>query len=393
MISMPHFRGRLTVRYEERFTMSVFDNAHWREHEAVVFGFDSATGLRAIIAIHNTSRGSALGGCRMRAYESEEQAITDVLRLSRSMTYKSAMAGLRLGGGKAVIIGDPQRDKTEPLLRAMGRFVDSLGGRYITAADAGTGVEDLRVMARETQYVAGIVDRQDVDGKWHSGDPAPATAYGVLVGIRVSVQEHLGRANLKGVRIAIQGLGHVGWRLACYLQRAGAQLWATDILPEARKRAGVELGARVVEPEAIYSQPVDVFAPCALGAVLNDQTIPRLQARIVAGSANNQLAEDRHGELLWQRGILYAPDYVINAGGVIDVAHELGGYDPRQARLHIERIGETLTEIYRRAHRTGSPTHRIADLIAEERFQLRRTVAAASRRLPDVSTAIHQATG
>lgn len=357
--------------------MNVFNNTHLRGHEAVVFGFDSATGLRAIIALHNTSRGPALGGCRMQPYESEEQALADVLRLSRGMTYKSALAGLQLGGGKAVIIGDPRRDKTEALLRAMGRFIDGLGGHYITAEDAGTGVEDLKIIASETKYVAGIAERQEVDGTWRSGDPSPATAYGVLVGIQASVQARLGRGDLEGVRIAIQGLGNVGWCLARYLHRAGAQLWVTDILPETLERAAVELGARVVEPEAIYTQPVDVFAPCALGAGLNDQTIPRLRATVVAGSANNQLAEDRHGELLWQRGILYAPDYVINAGGVIDVAHELGGYDPVQARLHIARIAETLTEIYRRAQRAGHPTNWIADRMAEERFELHRTAAAA----------------
>ncbi|MDN5872069.1 MAG: amino acid dehydrogenase, partial [Nitrococcus sp.] len=326
---------------------------------------------------HNTSRGAALGGCRMWAYESEEQALTDALRLSRAMTYKSALAELPLGGGKAVIIADPWRDKTQALLRAVGRFIDSLGGRYITAEDSGTGVEDLKVIARETKHVAGIADRQDADGNWHSADPSPATAYGVLVGIEASVQQHLGRGDLEGVRVAIQGLGHVGWRLAEHLRQAGALLWVTDILAETRERAAAELDARVVEPEAIYTQPVDVFAPCALGAVLNDQTIARLQARVVAGSANNQLAEDRHGEMMWRRGILYAPDYVINAGGVIDLAQELGGYDPSQARSRVTRIADTLIEIYRRAHRTGSPTNRVADHIAEERFQLRRGVAAA----------------
>ncbi|HET8701361.1 MAG TPA: Glu/Leu/Phe/Val dehydrogenase family protein, partial [Nitrococcus sp.] len=211
-----------------------------------------------------------------------------------------------------------------------------------------------------------------------NGDPSPATAYGVLVGIRASLQERLGRSDLKDIRVAIQGLGHVGWRLAQHLHRAGARLWVTDVRPEVLKRAAAELDAKVVEPDAIYNQPVDVFAPCALGAVLDDQSIPRLQAKIIAGSANNQLAEDRHGEMLWQRGILYAPDYVINAGGVIDVANELGGYDPRRARLHVARIADTLSEIYRRAQRSGKPTDQVADHIAEERFERRRTTAAAA---------------
>lgn len=357
--------------------MSVFSNIHFRNHETVVFGFDYATSLRAIIAVHNTNRGPALGGCRMHAYESEEQALADVLRLSRSMTYKSAMAGLRLGGGKAVIIGDPRRDKTPTLLHAMGRFVDSLNGRYITAEDAGTGIEDLKVIANETQHVAGIAERRDATGQWRNGDPAPATAYGVLVGIQASVRERLGWSDLQGVRMAIQGLGHVGWTLARYLRQAGAHLWVTDLLPEARERAAAELEATVVEPDAIYAQPVDVFVPCALGAVLNDETILRLQARVVAGSANNQLAEDRHGEMLRRRDILYAPDYVLNAGGVIDVAHDFGDYDPQETRRHIAGIADTLTEIYRRAQRTASPTNQVADHIAEERFQRHRTVAAA----------------
>ena len=357
--------------------MTVFDNQYLRGHETVLFGCDTETGLRAIIALHNTRRGPALGGCRIWAYASEEQALADVLRLSRSMTYKAAMADLPFGGGKAVIIADPRRDKTEGLLRAVGRFVDSLGGRYITAEDVGTSVEDLRTIARETKHVAGIADRLDADGRWRSGDPSPTTALGVLVGLRASLRERLGRDDLTGTRVAIQGLGHVGWYLAEYLRSAGARLWVTDIRAEARERAAAELEATVVEPDAIYDQPVDVFAPCALGGVLDEQTIPRLQARIVAGSANNQLAADEHGEMLRRRGVLYAPDYVINAGGLIDVAHGFGDYDPRQARLHIERIAETLGEIYRRAQQTGSPTNRVADRIAEERFQRPRTVAAA----------------
>ncbi|WP_440996519.1 Leu/Phe/Val dehydrogenase [Arhodomonas sp. SL1] len=348
--------------------MSTFEHPEFRGHERVVFGYEEASGLRAIIAIHDTRLGSALGGCRIYPYADSGEALTDVLRLSRGMTYKSAMAGLPLGGGKAVVIADPHRGKSPALLRAMGRFVESLGGRYVTAEDSGTGVDDLRAMAEETDHVVGIADKRDENGEVHSGDPSPATARGVFVGMQACAREALGRADLHGLRVGIQGLGHVGHHLAALLHEAGAELWVSDIQEDAVRRASAEFNAEVVGVDAIHAAPVEVFAPCALGAVLNEDTIPEIQAAIVAGSANNQLATEADGERLRRRGILYAPDYVINAGGVIDVADEHHGYDPFRVRRRIDAIADTLTEIFGRSRREGLPTNEIADRIAEERL-------------------------
>jgi leucine dehydrogenase len=294
------------------------------------------------------------------------------------MTYKAAMAGLRLGGGKSVIIGDPRQDKTEALLRSMGRFVNSLGGQYSTAEDSGTSVEDMRVIGEETPHVSGIRQKHNSDGSVRSGDPSPATAYGCFVGVRASVSQALGREDLSGVRVAIQGLGNVGYRLAKLLHEAGARLWVTDIREESVNQAVRELGATAVPQEDICAQEVDVFAPCALGSSINDDTLPRLQARVVAGAANNQLAEDRHGQALHDRGILYAPDYVINAGGLIDVCYEREGEDdPTRVWQHIDGLGDTLREIYDRSRREGRPTNEVADRIAEERFGLHKGSNAA----------------
>jgi len=357
--------------------MSVFSNFHFRDHESVAFGYDPVSGLRAIVAVHNTSRGVALGGCRVWPYASEDEALTDVLRLSRGMTYKSAMADLPLGGGKAVIIADPHEDKSDAMMQAMGKFVQGLGGRYITAEDSGTNVADLRAMARQTRYVVGIAEKRDMHGNPRSGDPSPATAYGVFSGIAASVKDALNGRDLRDIRVAIQGLGSVGWDLARRLHEAGARLWVTDIHSENLVRARQQLNAEVTEPERIFDTDVEVFAPCALGAILDDETIPRLKARVVAGAANNQLAEDRHGEMLRERGILYAPDYVINAGGIIDVAYEWTGYDAQTVWNHIARIADTLRAIYARASRVGAPTSQVADRMAEERFQRRRSEEAA----------------
>lgn len=349
--------------------MPVFTAPAFDDHEQVVFCHDRSAGLKAIIAIHNTNRGPSLGGCRMWSYTSEEEALHDVLRLSRGMTYKSAMAHLDLGGGKAVVIGNARTDKTEALLRALGRYVDTLGGRYIIAEDAGTSVEDMRVIGQVTQHVVGIADKVTGEGGMRSGDPSPATAYGVFIGLRAAVKYHLQRDDVDGLRVAVQGVGHVGYRVAKYLHEAGARLWVSDIYDDQAERAGADLQATVVAPEGIYDQDVDVFAPCALGAVINDDTLPRLRAKVIAGAANNQLAEDRHGEELMRREILYAPDYVINAGGLIDVAHERIGYDRERMLRHIERIDDTLMEIFERAERQGLPTNVVADHIAEERFR------------------------
>lgn len=349
--------------------MSVFSHNDFADHEQVVFCCDPSAGLKAIIAIHNTNRGPALGGCRMWPYKSDDEALQDVLRLSRGMTYKSAIANLNLGGGKSVIIGNPRTDKTEALLRAMGRFLEGLGGRYIVAEDAGTHVEDIKIMGQETQYVVGVLDKATGEGGMRSGDPSPATAYGVLVGLKAAVKYRLGRDDLKGLKVAIQGVGNVGYRLAKYLKEAGAQVWVADIYDDQVRRAVHELGVTPVSVDQIFGLDVDVFAPCALGSALNDDTLPQLRAKVVAGSANNQLAEERHDKELMTRGILYAPDYVINAGGLIDVSYERFGYDRDKLVKHIEGIYDTLMEIFERARSEQLPTGMVADHIAEERFR------------------------
>ena len=349
--------------------MPVFTAKDFNDHEQIVFCHDANSGLKAIIAIHNTTRGPALGGCRMWNYESEEDALTDALRLSRGMTYKSALAGLHYGGGKAVIIGDPGRDKSEALWLAFGSFLDSLGGRYITAEDVGTRPADLEIVRRATPYVAGIAEGG-------AGDPSPATAHGVFLGIRAAVNARLDRKELKGLRVAVQGLGNVGYALAEHLAEAGAELYVTDIDELAVARAVRQLGASAVKPDDIYGLEVDVFAPCALGAIVNDHTIDQLRASIVAGSANNQLAEERHGRTLHQRNILYAPDYAINAGGVIWVSHEGPAFNAVAALAHVERIEVTLAEIFARARKEGVPPEAAADLVAEDRFLPDREQAA-----------------
>ncbi len=342
--------------------MPIFAHPEFDAHELVAFAGDRESGLKAIIAIHNTNRGPALGGCRMWPYATEAEALTDVLRLSRGMTYKSALADLPLGGGKAVIIGDPHTDKSEALFLAMGRFVDGLAGRYITAEDVGISVDDVEVMARATKHVAGTRAAG-------AGDPSPSTAYGVLMGIRAAVAHKLGRNSLDGVRVAVQGVGHVGYHLCRVLAEAGARLTVADIDDAALARAKAEFHAQPVAPEAIYGVEGEVFAPCALGAVINDDTLVQLKAPIVAGAANNQLAAPRHGVELMRRGVLYAPDYVINAGGVINISHEGPAYDKQAAFNHVARIHDTLREIFSRAETGGVPTSEAADRLAEERFK------------------------
>ncbi|WP_454455356.1 Glu/Leu/Phe/Val dehydrogenase dimerization domain-containing protein [Thauera phenylacetica] len=348
--------------------MAVFSLSDFADHEQVVFVSDDKSGLKAIIAVHNSNLGPALGGCRMWPYASEEEAVRDVLRLSRGMTYKSAMARLKLGGGKSVIIGNPRTDKTPALLAAFARALEQLNGRYIAAEDSGTSVADMKFMTQFTQHVAGIHDKPSDEGT-RSGDPSPATAYGTFIGIQAAVKERLGRDSLDGLRVAVQGVGNVGYDLARQLKEAGARLWVTDIHREPLVQAGRELGATVVAPDEIFGLDVDVFAPCALGAVLNDSTIPQLKASIVAGAANNQLAEGRHGVELMKRGILYAPDYVINAGGIIDVYHERIGFERAALIRHIEGIRDNLMEVFERAREEERPTAEVADAIAEERFR------------------------
>ncbi len=348
--------------------MAVFSLSDFADHEQVVFVSDDKSGLKAIIAVHNSNLGPALGGCRMWPYASEEEAVRDVLRLSRGMTYKSAMANLKLGGGKSVIIGNPRTDKTPALLAAFARALEQLNGRYIAAEDSGTSVADMKYMTQFTRHVAGIHDKPSDEGT-RSGDPSPATAYGTFIGIQAAAKERLGRDSLAGLRVAVQGVGNVGFDLARQLKEAGAQLWVTDLHREPLLQAGKELGATVVAPEEIFGLDVDVFAPCALGAILNDSTIPQLKAKIVAGAANNQLAEPRHGLALMQRGILYAPDYVINAGGIIDVYHERIGFERAALIKHIEGIRDNLMEVFARAREEERPTGEVADAIAEERFR------------------------
>lgn len=362
--------------------MSVFTHPEFDNHEHLSFHCDPATGLRAIIAVHNSFRGPALGGCRMFAYATEEEALRDVLRLSRGMTYKSALANLDLGGGKSVIIGDPRQHKSEGLLEAMGRFLDQLGGLYIAAEDSGTSVADLQVMARRTAHVAGVSARPGFDGLPSSGDPSPATAYGTFVGIQAAVKHKLRRhdvQDLEGLSVAIQGLGNVGYRLGEYLARAGAKLRVYDLHQEQMERAEAELGASRAKADDILLLPVDVVAPCALGAILNDDSVSRIQAPIIAGAANNQLARPEHDEMLRQRGILYAPDFVINAGGIINIHYERIGGEPEMVRKHIESIGATLEEIFSQSDRDGLPTGRIANRLAEERFDHRPAGARTAR--------------
>lgn len=351
--------------------MSVFDHLEFDKHEHVAFYHDEKAGLSAIIAVHNTNLGPALGGCRMWPYESSNEALTDVLRLSKGMTYKAAMANLALGGGKSVIIGDPRKQKTPEMMTAMGKFVDSLGGKYFTAEDSGIAVTDLTTMARECDYIAGVKAKYHYAGEVPDGNPAPSTAYGVYVGLKASVEFGLKRS-VDGVSVAIQGMGHVGYRLASHLHAAGATLYVADIYPEGVDKAVSEFGATAVAPEDILALDVDVLAPCALGAAINDETLPTIKAKVIAGAANNQLSREEIGDLLVARGILYAPDYVINAGGVIDIYHQRMEESSNAAlRGHIEEIGDTLKEIYTRAELENASTNRIANIIAEERFSLK----------------------
>tara|TARA_R110002095_G_scaffold209748_1_gene196518 strand:- start:67 stop:1137 length:1071 start_codon:yes stop_codon:yes gene_type:complete len=356
--------------------MSVFSHPEFDQHEQLNFFCDEASGLKAIVAVHNTNRGPALGGCRMWNYASDEDALRDVLRLSKGMTYKSALANLDLGGGKSVIIGEPRQHKSEALLEAMGRFLNMMGDRYIAAEDSGTSVADLTVMGRHTRNVAGITERTGIDGLPCNGDPSPATAYGTYVGLRAAVKHRLGRDDLRGLKVAVQGVGNVGYRLAQYLAAAGAELYVTDIHQDQVLRAVEELGATAVAADQILALDVDVLAPCALGAILNDISIPRIKARVIAGASNNQLAAPRHDAMLRQQGILYTPDYAINAGGIIDIFYERVGHDHHRVLAHIESIGETLNEIFQRADGSDRPTGEIANELAEERFLKRQATTA-----------------
>ena len=346
--------------------MKIFDSVSKYGHEQIVLCHDEATGLRAVIAIHNTICGPALGGCRMWPFESEEEAIFDAMRLSRGMTYKNAAAGLNLGGGKAVIIGDPNKDKSEALFRAFGRFVQSLGGRYITAEDVGTTVEDIEVVLQETKHVVGISEK--LGG---SGDPSPMTAHGIFYGIKACLKEVFRTDSFLNKKIAIQGIaGKVGSYLAGLLSQEGAVLFGSEINQEAAERLRKKVAFESVSLDRIYEVEADVFSPCAMGGILNDDTLPKLKAKIVAGSANNQLLEAKHGDILHQMGIIYAPDYIINAGGVINITHEKHpqGYLKERALIDIEKIYERLRDIINISKKDNIPTYLVADKMAEKRI-------------------------
>ena len=343
--------------------MRIFEKLGEFRYEQLVFCHDKATGLKAIIAIHDTTLGPALGGCRMWPYASEDEAVIDALRLARGMTYKAAASGLNLGGGKSVIIGDPHEDKSEALFRSLGRYIETLGGRYIVAEDVGISTGDIHHIQVETSYVVGA----DVS-YGGSGDPSPFTALGVLQGMQACVEEVFGTPSLEGRTVAVQGLGHVGHHLCRLLHEEGARLMVTDLRTDTVEQVVQKFSAKAVEPNEILSLRCDVLAPCALGAVINDQTLPKLRCWIVAGSANNVLQEARHGSALAERGILYAPDYVINAGGLINVADELEGYNERRATKRVMRIEDSMRRIITISKRDGIPANEAADTLALERI-------------------------
>jgi leucine dehydrogenase len=340
--------------------VAVFNQAEFDNHEQVVFCSDEESGLKAIIAVHNTNLGPAVGGCRMWDYANDDDAVYDVLRLAKGMTYKNAVARLPFGGGKSVIIGNAKEIKSEQLFRAFGRKLEGLGGSYYCAEDVNITCDDVALMNKETNYVLGL------EGK--SGNPSPFTAYGTFLGIKAALHHQRGHQNFAGIKVAVQGLGSVAYALCKYLSDAGAELFVTDINQDAIERVVNDFNATAVGIDEIYDLDVDVYAPCALGATINDLTIPRLKATIIAGCANNQLAESRHGEVIREKGILYAPDYVINAGGIINVYYETApeGYSKAASNKHVEVIFDTLTEIFARSEKEQKSTHLIADELAQE---------------------------
>ena len=348
--------------------MSILRAMEKYNHENLVFGQDRESGLKAIIAIHDTTLGPALGGTRMWAYTSEEEAVWDVLRLARAMTYKAAVAGLDLGGGKAVIISDPGKAKSEELLRAYGRFVDTLKGKYITAADVGTCQQDIDIISQETSCAVG---RNPSQGG--SGDSSPYTALGVLHGMKAIAKIVFGSERLAGKRVAVQGVGQVGYHLCSRLAEEGAELVITDLNRTVVEKAVRAFHAAAVLPEEIFAVQCDIFAPCALGAVINDRTVPELNCRIIAGGANNVLAEEYHGEELLKRGIYYVPDYVINAGGLINVAEELYGYNRQRVIEKVARIYDTVTEVFQISKRESIPSSQAANRLAEKRLARRKS--------------------
>lgn len=331
-------------------------------HEQLLFCNDNATGLKAIIAVHNTTLGPALGGTRMWAYNNETEALIDVLRLSRGMTYKNSISGLNLGGGKAVIIGDARKMKNEALMRRFGKFVNSLGGKYITAEDVGINTTDMTYVKMETDHVVGL------PGK--SGDPSPVTAYGVYMGMKAAAKIRFGSDSLNGKKIAVQGVGHVGEYLVQHLSKEGAQVFVSDIHEDTLKRVSETYKAKIVGTDEIYGIDMDIYAPCALGATVNDATLQQLKCSIIAGAANNQLKNEAvHGEVVREKGILYIPDFMINAGGVINCYAEVKGFTAEWAMSKAEEIYERTISIVKRSEDSKIPTYKIANTMAEERIQ------------------------
>lgn len=354
--------------------MAVIGRMEEHDHEEVLFCFDRATGLRAIIAVHDTTLGPALGGTRMWQYASEQEALTDVLRLSRGMTYKSALAGLDLGGGKAVIIGNSRTDKSTALFERFGQFVDSLNGRYITAEDVGINTQDIKTVRSKTKHAAGL---PEADGG--SGDPSPVTAYGVYMGMKAAAKHAYGTEALNGRKVAVQGAGHVGASLVALLVKEGAKVMLTDIHDDKlqaikAQHAGVDL----IAPDAIYDVDMDIYSPCALGATVNDDTLKRLKCSVIAGAANNQLANEQvHGKAVMEKGILYAPDFLINAGGIINCFSELHGYDRDKALAQTRGIYDTALACFKRSAAENIPTYKAANERAEQRI---RDARAAGKR-------------
>jgi leucine dehydrogenase len=344
----------------------------FHEHEQVAICHDRDSGLRAIIAVHDTTLGPGLGGIRMWTYPSDDAALLDVLRLSEGMTYKNSLAGLPLGGGKTVVVGDPRTDKTPARFVALGGFIERLNGSYLAAEDVGTTTDDAELVATRTKHITGLPV-----ARGGSGDPSPMTAWGVVCGIRAALAESReGDGGLEGVHVAVQGLGHVGADVARHLLEAGARVTVADIYAD-RVQPLAELGAEEAQPDAVHAVECDVFSPCALGAVVNGTTLPEMRCRIIAGAANNQLADETMGDELQGRGILYAPDFAINAGGVINIGEELQGpYDAERAQRSVERIGDTLAAVFERARETGVSTHTAALAMARERIDAARSASA-----------------
>ncbi len=334
-------------------------------HEQILFCNDNATGLKAIIAVHNTILGPSLGGTRFWNYNNETEALTDVLRLSRGMTYKSSVAGINLGGGKAVIIGDPKKIKNEALLRRFGKFVNSLGGKYITAEDVAMTSRDMEIIKMETDYVSGLPENMG-----GSGDPSPVTAYGVYVSMKASARETWGSDSLNGKKVLVQGIGHVGEVLVSHLTKEGAKVYINDISEERLKQVADKYKAEVVSADKMFDLDIDVYAPCALGATVNDTTLSKLKCKIICGAANNQLADENiHGEAVGKKGILYAPDFVVNAGGIINVYYELDGYNRERALAHAEKIYDTTYNLFQLAKAEKIATYKAANKLGEQRIE------------------------